>query len=223
MALFQGIKALFLKDLKLEIRNKAGISGIALYLLSTVLICFFTFSLRQNLITPAVWSALFWIILLFTAINAVAKSFLAESRGLSIYYYSLLPPGTFILGRITYNFLICFLLFLTAYMLFILLIFNPIQHTGLFIATLALVALGFSGSMTLVSGLAAKAGNSHVLMAVLSFPVIISLLLIAIRITRNCVDGLEASLVYPDLLTMAAINMISVTTSYLLFPYIWRS
>ncbi len=206
-----------------EYRDRSAISGITLYLFSTVLIVYFTFNLKQNLINPAVWSALYWIIALFTAINAVGKSFLSESRGLGIYYYSLVSAQVLIITRIVYNTILCTLLLGITYLLFSLLVFNPIQHTWVFILTILLAAIGFASSLTLVSGLAAKAGNSHVLMAVLSFPVIISILLIAIRITRNCVEGLELSLNYTDLLTLGAINMISVTVSYLLFPYIWRS
>jgi heme exporter protein B len=215
--------ALLKQQFIVEFRDRSVISGILLYLLSTVLIVYFTFNLKQNLINPAVWTALFWIISLFTAINAVGKSFLAESKGLSIYYYSLVSAQVLILSRIVYNAILCSLLFSVTFLLFSIMVFNPVQHIWVFLLTILLTSIGFSASLTLVSGLAAKAGNSHVLMAVLSFPVIISILLIAIRITRNCVDGLALSLNYPDLISLAAINMISITVSYLLFPYIWRS
>jgi heme exporter protein B len=60
-------------------------------------------------------------------------------------------------------------------------------------------------------------------MAVLSFPVIISILLLAIKITKNTIDGLERSVSYDELLTLASINCLVAAVSYLLFPYIWRS
>jgi heme exporter protein B len=60
-------------------------------------------------------------------------------------------------------------------------------------------------------------------MAVLSFPIVISILLMAIKITKNCIDGLEASASYDELLTLLAINCLVGAMSYLLFPYIWRS
>ena len=45
----------------------------------------------------------------------------------------------------------------------------------------------------------------------------------AIRITKNALDGLEASASRDEMLNLLAINLISGAFSYLLFPYIWRS
>lgn len=60
-------------------------------------------------------------------------------------------------------------------------------------------------------------------MAVLSFPIIIGILLVGIKLTKNCIDGLDRSVSLDELLTLLAINMVVVAVSYLLFPYIWRS
>jgi heme exporter protein B len=60
-------------------------------------------------------------------------------------------------------------------------------------------------------------------MAVLSFPIIISILLIVVKVTKNCIDGLDRSVSTNDLLTLFAINCIVASVSYLLFPYIWRN
>ncbi len=60
-------------------------------------------------------------------------------------------------------------------------------------------------------------------MAVLSFPVVVSILLLAIRATKNCIDGLDPSVSYDELVTLFAINCLVGAVSYLLFPYIWRS
>jgi heme exporter protein B len=60
-------------------------------------------------------------------------------------------------------------------------------------------------------------------MAVMSFPLIISILFIAIRATRNCIDGLGLDASQDELITLSAINCLIAAVSYLLFPYIWRS
>jgi heme exporter protein B len=60
-------------------------------------------------------------------------------------------------------------------------------------------------------------------MAVLSFPVIIALLLMSIKITKNALDGLARAASQDELLNLLAINCIMVALAYLLFPYIWRS
>jgi heme exporter protein B len=112
---------------------------------------------------------------------------------------------------------------LVGYFLFSTFIGDPIQDIGLFVLTLFLTSFGFSASLSLISGIASKANNSNILMAVLSFPILIGLLLMAIKITKNVVDGMERSGSTDEILNLVAINCILTALAYLLFPYIWRS
>lgn len=215
--------ALFLKDLTLELRRKSVLAGLALYLFSTAFICYLTFSLKQNQITPLVWSALFWITVLFTAINSVAKSFIGEKKGNDIYFYSIASPHAVLLSKIVYNFLLCSLLSFSGFGLFALFLTNPVENLYHFALVILAASFGFSASLTLLSGIASKAGNSNILMAVLSFPVVISILLLIVKMTKNCIDGLEWAASQRDFVTLLAINCLVTAVSYLLFPYIWRS
>jgi heme exporter protein B len=217
------IKELLKKEFTLELRRKSVFSGLALYVFSTVFVYYLTFNLRQNLISPLVWSALFWVTILFSSINTIAKSFIGEKRGQELYFYSLVSPESIVLSKLIYNFLLCVILALTGFGLFVLFLSNPIEILWTFIVTIFLTSWGFAASLTLLSGIASKANNSHIVMTVLSFPIVISILLLSIKITKNCIDGLEASTNYDELLTLVAINCLVTAASYLLFPYIWRS
>jgi heme exporter protein B len=214
---------LLYKEFTLELRRKTVISGLTLYLISTVFIYYLSFGLHRNLINPLTWSALFWVTILFTSVNTVAKSFIGERRGEQIYFYSLANPVLIILSKITYNFFLCLFLALAGYGLFIVFFSNPVVDVTLLILTIGLTCLGFAASLTLLSGIAAKANNNNILMPVLSFPVIIGILLMAIQITKNCIDGLDRSASWDELITLCAINILVTSVSYLLFPYIWRS
>jgi len=211
------------KEFKLELRRKAVISGITLYLISLAFICYITFSLDHHSISPATWSVLFWLVILFSVVNSVAKSFIGERRGVFIYYYSVASPQAIILSKIIYNTALSFLLSLTGYFLFSVFIENPVDDKLLFVLTLFLTSFGFSSCLTFVSGIASKASNSNVLMAVLSFPVLIGILLLAIKITKNALDGIERAASTDEILNLLAINCILSALAYLLFPYIWRS
>ncbi len=217
------IGALVQKEFTLELRRKAVISGIALYLVSLTFIVYITFSLRNNVINEATWSALFWLAILFSVINSVAKSFIGEKKGLSIYYYSLVSPQAIIASKIIYNTLLCIFLSGVGFVLFAVFIGNPVQDLVIFCTTLALSSWGFSAALSLISGIAAKANNSSVLMAVLSFPVVIAILLMAIKVTKNALDGLDRGSSSDELINLLAINCILTALAYLLFPYIWRS
>ena len=199
------------------------ISGLGLYLLSLIFICYITFNLRHASLSEATWSALFWLVILFSVINSVAKSFIGENKGLAIYYYSIASPQAIIVSKILYNTVLCFVLSLSGYFLFELFIDNPIQDHFTFLITLFLTSIGFASSLSLISGISSKANNSNILMAVLSFPLLISILLMAIKITKNVLDGLDPSFSQDELFNLLAINCILSGLAYLLFPYIWRS
>jgi heme exporter protein B len=211
------------KEFVLELRRKSVIAGIGLYVFSLVFICYLTFSLRQSSINEATWSALFWLTILFSVVNSVAKSFIGEKKGLAIYYYSVASPQAVIVSKIIYNSVLSLTLSMSGFLLFTIFIGNPVQDVPLFLFGLILASMGFAASLSLISGIAAKANNSNILMAVLSFPVVISILLMAIRITKNALDGLDRSASYDEILNLIAINCIGAALAYVLFPYIWRS
>jgi len=197
--------------------------GILLYLLSTTFICYLTFSLKSASMSPLTWSALYWIIVMFSGVNSVAKSFIGEKKGIDIYLYSVADPHDIILAKIIYNALLCGVMSLVSFGLFALFFGNPIADMTTFSIVLLLAPIAFSGAFTMLSGIASRSGNSNVVMAVLSFPVIISTLLLVVKITKNCIDGLDPSISNNDLLSLAAIDALLVALSYVLFPFVWRS
>ena len=221
--LFRDIITLLAKDFRLEWRQRSALGGLLLYVGSTVFVCFLSFSLRGGTPPPPAWNALLWIILLFAAVNAVAKSFMQESAGLRLYYYTAVPPQAVILAKMLYNALLLLTVAAVALFLYTVLLGNPIQNPTLFVGNLALGALGFATTLTLVSGIAARAGgNGATLMAVLGFPVMIPMLLLLIRVSKNALDGLDWSVSSSSLLTLGALNLLVGAVSYLLFPYLWR-
>lgn len=217
------MRSLLLLQFRIEFRRRTAFLSLILYLLCLVFINYFALGIAAGSQSPIVWSALFWMALLFTSIHTLTRSVLGERQGTTIYLYSIVPPASIIFARILYGFFLCTVMNLGGFLLFAVLLGNPVEDTTLFVVTLILTAYGFSASLTLLSAIAAKANNSSVVMAVMSFPLIIGLIVMAIRLTRNSIDGLEIAVSYDELLIMAAINMIVTAVSYLLFPYIWRS
>ena len=68
------------------------------------------------------WNALFWIILLFAAFNALVRSFQREDAGRQVYLYTLAGPRSVVLARTLHNaltMLVLSLLSLLFYVLFL--------------------------------------------------------------------------------------------------------
>lgn len=217
--MFSEIKNLIAKEFLLELRQKYALGGILLYVVSTVFVCFLSFKKVAHVPT---WNALFWIIILFASVNAVSKSFIQESRGRLLYYYTIASPQSVIISKIVYNAILVCVLSILSLAVYSLMIGNPVENFFLFFTTLIFGAFGLSSILTLVSAIASKANNSVTLMSVLGFPVMLPLLIILVRLSKNSIDGIDWSVNYPYFISLLALDVIVVVLSFLLFPYLWR-
>ena len=217
------LKTLIQKEILLEWRQRAAINGILLYLISTIFVCYLSFGLKSNVINPISWNALYWIIILFTAVNSVAKSFINQAIGRQLYYYTIASPQDVIIAKVIYNTVLLVSLALIGFGCYSMVMGSPVTNHWLFLVNILLASIGFSITLTMVSGIASKANNSTTLMAILSFPIILPILMMVIKISKNAIDGLEWSSSTDELLTLVAINLIVGAVTYLLFPYLWRN
>lgn len=217
------MKQLLLFQFRSEFRKKSIFFSLLLFLVSLVFINYLALGPQQGSPAPGIWSALFWISLLSALVNAVAKSFMSDRPGTLGYLYSLASPEAIITSKVLYGFLLCTGISFFGFLFFSLWLSNPIQDVPLFFLTLVLASYGFAAALSLLSAIASKTNNGSMVMAILSFPIIIGILLMAVRITKNCIDGLTWSASSDELLLLTAINLLASAFSYLLFPYIWRS
>lgn len=213
------IPILIKKELQNEWKQKFSFSGILLYVVSTIFVSYLCFKVIDNIL---VWNALFWIIMLFAATNAVAKSFIQESKGRLLYLYTLASPQGIIIAKTIYNAILLSIIGLFNYLFFGLLLGDLVQDKTLFLLTIILGSMGFAIVLTMVSAIASKTNNTGSLMAILAFPILIPLLITLIRLSKNALDGLDLSVSYTYIVVLLAINVIVVVLAYLLFPYLWR-
>ncbi len=218
MNLFTQVRFLLKKEILLEWRSKYALNGILLYVVSTVFVCYLSFRTTP----PLVWNALFWIILLFAAINAIAKSFMQENKGRLLYYYQIASPQAIIIAKMIYNSLLMMLMSVIALIFYSLVFQNQVGDQALYFLAVLIGAISFSSVFTMISAIASKANNNGTLMAILSFPVIIPVIMLIIKLSKNAMDGLDRSVSLNEIGVLCAINLIVIVTSLLLFPYLWR-
>ncbi len=207
------------KEIQSEWRQKYAFNGLLLYVISTVFVCYLSF--RQIVDLPT-WNALFWIIQLFAGVNAISKSFLQEGRGRMLYYYTLTNARSFIIAKIIYNLLLMLVLSSFNLLFYSLFIGNPVIDMPMFLIAMFLGSAGFSAVLSMVSAIASKAGNNFALMSILSFPILIPLLMVTIRFSKNAMDGLAWSVNQNFAVILVALISMVFGLSYLLFPYLWR-
>ncbi len=218
MNLLSEIWYLLRKDIMLELRQKYAISGILLYVLSTVFVVYLAFIQLE----PRVWNTLFWIITLFASVNAITKSFMQESGYRSLYYYSIANPIAVIVSKMIYNILLLTLMTLLTYSFLTLIAGNPVKNMQLFLTTIILGSIGFAITLTFVSSIAIKANNSATLMAVLSFPLVIPILITLIKLSAVSLRLIQDTSYGQDILSLVAIDLILVSVAFILFPFVWK-
>lgn len=213
------IYALLKKDLLLELRQQHSFFGILLYVASTI----FVIKLTINNPESDVWNGLFWVIQVFVCVNAVAKSFLQESRGRMLYFYTIAGAREFIIAKLIYNIILMLLMSLISLGLFFVLLKNPLVDTPRFIAIVCVGGISLSLVFTLLAAIAAKAQQNAALMAILGFPLIIPQLLLLTRLSKSAFGEIfrDGALLQLSLL-IVGLDIMVVALSIILFPFLWK-
>lgn len=206
------------KEFLLEFRQRYALSGIVLYVFSMIFVVY----VASIKVAPPVWNILFWLIVLFASINAVVKSFVQESGARQLYYYQLTNPSMLLLAKIVYNTLLLLVLSTLSFAVYSVVAGNPVKDLGLFATVVLLGSLGFSIAFTFIASIAAKANNSATLMAILSFPVILPILMTLMRLSAIALRLIQDTSYQRDIVNLLAIDTILIALTFVLFPYVWR-
>ncbi len=217
--MWQQISILIKKEWQLEMRQRFAVAGLLLYVVSTVFVCYLSFG---QIIQAETWNALFWIIILFASLNAVAKSFVQDSDARYLYFYMMASARAIVLSKIIYNSALILALAFVGFVVFLMFMGNLVVHMPLFILALLLGALGFSSILTMVSAISARSGNNFALMAILSFPLMLPMLLSLMKLSAMSLGMQELVNIWGICLVLILLTAISVVLAFILFPYLWR-
>ena len=168
-----------------------------------------------------VWNGLFWVIQLFVCINAVAKSFLQESRGRMLYFYSITSPANFVLAKLLFNSILMLAMSLLSLLLFTLFLGNPMQKAGQFIGLVLLGGWSLSLVFTFLAAIAAKAQQNAAIMAVLGFPIIIPQIVLLMKLSNAAFAPL-LTISPTTVLLLIALDIMVILLAVILFPFLWK-
>jgi heme exporter protein B len=214
------ILSLIKKELQLEFRQKSTIGGVVVYVIGTIFVSALCF--KGKLDKPT-WNALFWVITLFTSVTISGKSFLKETGGQALFNYLHYTPAQFIIAKVFYNMVFMLVLSFITFFFYAFFIKNEVENLALFFVVLILASTGLAAVLSLMSAIASKANGNFAIMSILSFPVLMPLILVVIRISKQAVDGIEwAGVSLSFISILVALNVLTISLSFLLFPYLWR-
>jgi heme exporter protein B len=209
---------LFKKDLLLELRQQYSFYGVLLYVAATIFILYLAMGQPET----SVWNGLFWMIQLFVCVNAVAKSFLSESKARMLYFYSIAGGRDFIIAKLIFNVLLMMVMTLISWLLFTIFLGNPVIYWLKFAGITILGGISLSLVFTFLSAIAARAQQNAALMAILGFPLIIPQLMLLMKISNIVFSDVIQAGLLQIILLLAGLDILVTVMAVILFPFLWK-
>ena len=207
------------KDLSLEKRSREMISSMLIFALIVILVFSFSFDLRvetNNQVAPGV----LWVAITFAGMLGLARSFVLERDQGCLDGLLLCPVdrSTLYLGKMLSN-----LIFISITQVFIVplafALFN-LPFRLLLLPILLLGTLGFSAVGTLVSAMTVHARAREVMLPILLFPVVMPVIIAAVRLTAGIMDAQPWAEVRHWMQLLVGFDVIFVVVSYVAFEYV---
>ena len=217
---FKAIGAVVWKDLAAELRSRELLSAMLVFALLVILIFNFAIELQPNLrttITPGV----LWVTLAFAGTLGLNRSMAVEKdRGcLDGLLLAPVDRSAIYFGKALSN-----LAFILIVAVIVLPVYSVLYNISLFNPGLLLVILlgsiGYVAVGTLLSSMAVQTRTRDVLLPVLLFPVIVPVLLAAVKASGGFLQNLTMNEIWPWLNILIAYDVIFTAVAFMVFDYV---
>jgi len=213
--------AVYSKDLRLELRTRYALNAILMFGITTLAVV--SFSLGQSGLSPKILSALFWVIMFFSAMSGLAQVFIREEEsGTALALKLTADPDSIYIGKLLFNLTLLTTMTVIVTPLFFLFTDAPAENLFRFIVVLILGVIGLCGATTLVASIIAKASVKGALFSVLSFPILMPLLISLVSVTEKVFEGLPFADLSAEVQFLVAYAVVMVTASIMLFKFVWQ-
>ena len=219
MKSLQQIVHLLFHQLRLESKSPHLIAANVLYVVTIIFIIYRIF----NQLSPPTWVAVFWIVFMFTSINATIHSYSSEQGKSILFYYSTMHPLALYISKTLFNFLVIVFSSGLVYLFMTLFLESPVVEHLMLLKTLVLSSLAVSIIFSFTSAIAVHTQIKHTMMTLLSLPLIIPVIMIAVKLSLVSVEFLIDDGSSGDYAILIGINLIMLGIGSYLFPYLWRS
>lgn len=216
-----GIWAVLAKDLQTELRSRYAINTVLAFVGASLLLILF--ALRAEQLPPTPKSGLVWIVILFSALSSLSRSFVMETERHTFDLLRLHGKASQVyLGKLCYNFMFTLTVNVCTFIIYLFLLNMPVADSWAFILVLILGTAGLSGVATMLGAIVSQADRKGAIFSVLSIPLLFPLILILVRTTKAAlIEGLTENYLN-DFWALLGYAGVTITAGILLFDYIWE-
>jgi heme exporter protein B len=216
----RAVGAVLWKDLAAELRSRELLSAMLVFALLVILI--FNFALELDLATrQTVTSGVLWVTFAFAGTLGLNRS-MAVERDRGCLDGLLLAPvdrSALYFGKALGN--LAFMLIVEG---IVLPAYSILYNVNLFrpglLGVVLLGSIGYAAVGTLLSSMAVQARTRDVLLPILLFPVVLPVLIPAVKATNAVLLGLEAAELWPWLNLLIAYDVIFTAVAFMLFDFV---
>jgi heme exporter protein B len=216
----RAIGAVIWKDLAAELRSRELLGAMLVFSLLVVLI--FNFALELDVRTRAtVTSGVLWVTFTFAGTLGLNRSMAVEKdRGcLDGLLLAPVDRSAIFFGKTAAN-----LIFLLIVAAVVVPLYSLLYNTNLLVpGLLAVIVLGCLGYIvvgTLLASMAVQARTRDILLPILLFPVILPVLIAAIKATNGFLQGLEMADIRPWLNLLIVYDVVFTAVAFMLFDFV---
>ncbi|HEY4643877.1 MAG TPA: heme exporter protein CcmB [Bacteroidota bacterium] len=214
--------AMFVKDLRSELRTRYALNALVLFVVVTIAIILFATSGES--IPRELQSGILWVIVFFSAMSGLSRTFVSEEeRGTVLTLQLVAWPSTVYFGKLLFNFILIVSVNSLVVVLYLLFMDTFVVRTvSVFLITILLGSVGIAGAATIIAAIIAKANTKGTLYPVLSFPILLPLFMGVITSTQLAVDGEPLAAATGYFVFLSSYCVVVITASYLLFDFVWK-
>ncbi len=219
-AYLRSIAAIVWKDIAAEFRSRELIGAMLVF--AALVIIIFNFALELDIRTrEAVTSGVLWVTFAFAGTLGLNRSMAIEKdRGcLDGLLLTPVDRSAIFFGKAIGN--LFFMLIVEA---IILPMYSVLYNVNLFQPGLILVILlgsiGYTAVGTLLASMAVQARTRDVLLPILLFPVMIPLLLAAVKASNGFLQGFEMAEIMPWINVMIVYDVIFIAVAFMVFDFV---
>jgi len=213
--------AIVAKDVATELRTKEMVSAMFVFSLLVILIFNFAFDLRaenQQADAPGV----LWVAVAFAGMLGLNRSFVLEpDRGvLDGLLMAPVDRSAIYFGKMIGNVLFISVVEIIVVPIFMILFNQPLAVLPWLVGVIILGTIGFASVGTLFSAMAVHTRAREVLLPIMLFPVVVPVMLAAVRLTAGILDRTPFEDVSHWLTLLVAFDAIFIAASFMLFEYV---
>ena len=219
---FRAMGAVVWKDLSAELRSRELLSAMLIFALLVILI--FNFALDLDPATrrePTITAGVLWVIFVFAGTLGLNRSMAIEKDRGCLDGLLLAPVDRSAiyfgkaLGNLVFMLMVEFIVLPIYSLLYNVNLFNP----GLLLVIL-LGSIGYVAVGTLLATMAVQARTRDILLPILLFPVVLPVILAAVKASTGFLDGSEMEVIRPWINLLIAYDIIFSAVAFMVFDYV---